>query len=55
MFKSYDSNVDDDYSVKTIFLTCYENAYNYFDNEKYDICFLSTIDIIKNPMIVFEI
>lgn len=55
MFKYYDSNVDDDYSVKTIFLTCYENAYNYFDNEKYDICFLSTIDIIKNPMIVFEI
>lgn len=55
MFKCYDSNVDDEYSIKTIFLTCFENAYNYFDNEKNDICFLSTIDIIKNPMVVFDV
>lgn len=53
-FKFYVSEVDVEYSVKTIFLTYHENAYKYFDHEQEnDITFLSAIEIVENPMIVF--
>lgn len=55
LFKFYDSQIDSEYSVKTIFLTYHENAYKYFDHAKAaDIVFMSGIDIIRNPMAVFE-
>lgn len=53
-FKFYVSEVTVEYSVKTIFLTYHENAYKYFDHEQEnDITFLSAVEIIENPMIVF--
>lgn len=53
-FKSYAPEVDDEYSVKTIFLTYHENAYKYFEHEhENDITFLSAIEIVDNPMGVF--
>lgn len=53
-FKFYVPEVDDQYSVKTIFLTYHENAYKYFEHEKKnDITFLSSIEIMENPMSVF--
>ena len=54
-FKFYVPEVGDQYSVKTIFLTYHENAYKYFDHAKEnDITFLSSIEIVKNPMIIFD-
>ena len=53
-FKFYVPEVDDEYSVKTIFLTYHENAYKYFEHEhENDITFLSDIEIVDNPMSVF--
>ena len=53
-FKFYVPEVDDQYSVKTIFLTYHENAYKYFEHDKEnDITFLSSIEIVENPMSVF--
>ena len=53
-FKFYVPEVDAKYSVKTIFLTYHENAYKYFEHEQEnDIIFLSAIEIVDNPMIVF--
>ncbi|EKY21783.1 hypothetical protein [Capnocytophaga sp. oral taxon 326] len=53
-FKFYVPEVDAQYSVKTIFLTYHENAYKYFEHDQVnDITFLSTIDIVADPMIVF--
>lgn len=53
-FKFYVPEVDDEYSVKTIFLTYHENAYKYFEHENdNDITFLSAIEIVDNPMNVF--
>ena len=53
-FKFYVPEVDDEYSVKTIFLTYHENAYKYFEHEhENDITFLSAIEIVDNPMNVF--
>lgn len=53
-FKLYVPEVDAQYSVKTIFLTYHENAYKYFEhNQVNDITFLSAIDIVGDPMIVF--
>lgn len=55
LFRFYDASVDDKYTVKTVFLTYHENAYNYFEHDKnLDIVFLSAMDIVQNPMIVFE-
>ena len=55
LFRFYEASVDDDYKVKTVFLTYHENAYNYFEHDVENaIMFLSAIDIVKNPMIVFE-
>lgn len=55
LFGFYESSIDDDYRIKTIFLTYHENAYNYFEHDtNHDIVFLSAMDIIQNPMIVFE-
>lgn len=55
LFKFYETSIDDKYTVKTIFLTYHENAYNYFEHDANpDIVFLSAMDIIQNPMIVFE-
>ncbi len=54
-FKFYVPEVGNQYSVKTIFLTYHENAYKYFDHAKEnDITFLSSIEIVKNPMIIFD-
>lgn len=53
-FKFYVPEVDDEYSVKTIFLTYHENAYKYFEHEHdNNITFLSAIEIVENPMDVF--
>lgn len=53
-FKFYVPEVDDQYSVKTIFLTYHENAYKYFEHDmEIDITFLSSIDIVEDPMSVF--
>lgn len=53
-FKFYVPEVDDEYSVKTIFLTYHENAYKYFEHKhENDITFLSAIEIVDNPMNVF--
>ena len=53
-FKFYVSEIDDEYSVKTIFLTYHENAYKYFEHElENDITFLSAVEIVENPMILF--
>lgn len=55
LFRFYEASVDNEYSVKTIFLTYHENAYNYFEHDMNpDIEFLSAMDIVQNPMIVFE-
>lgn len=54
-FQKYVKEVDENYRVQTIFLTYHESAYNYFEHEdKNDILFLSAIDLIENPMIVFN-
>lgn len=54
-FRFYVPEVNDTYIVKTIFLTYHENAYNYFEHEEdYGLTFLSAMDIIENPMVVFE-
>ena len=53
-FKFYVSEIDDEYSVKMIFLTYHENAYKYFEHElENDITFLSAVEIVENPMILF--
>lgn len=53
-FKFYVPEVDDEYSIKTIFLTYHENAYKYFEHKhENDITFLSAIEIVDNPMNVF--
>ena len=53
-FKFYVPEIDEQYSVKTIFLTYHENAYKYFEHEREnDIIYLSTIEIVDNPMNVF--
>ena len=53
-FKLYVPEVDAEYSVKTIFLTYHENAYKYFEHElENDITFLSAVEIVENPMILF--
>lgn len=53
-FKFYVSEIDDEYSVKTIFLTYHDNAYKYFEHElENDITFLSAVEIVENPMILF--
>lgn len=55
-FKTYVPEVDAQYSVKTIFLTCHENAYKYFDHgQKNDITFLSVVDVLENPMRIFSL
>lgn len=55
LFRFYEASVDDEYKVKTVFLTYHENAYNYFEhNTNLDIVFLSAMDIVQNPMVVFE-
>ena len=54
IFKCLESSVDAEYTVKTVFLTYHENAYKYFEhNTNLEIVFLSAIDIVENPMIVF--
>lgn len=54
-FKFYVPEVDDTYNVSTIFLTYHENAYNYFEHQNdFGLRFLSAMDIVENPMIVFE-
>lgn len=54
-FKFYVPEVDDTYNVNTIFLTYHENAYNYFEHQDdFGLRFLSAMDIVENPMIVFE-
>lgn len=54
-FKFYVPEVDDTYIVSTIFLTYHENAYNYFEHkDDFGLRFLSAMDIVENPMIVFE-
>lgn len=53
-FKFYVPEVDDEYSVKTIFLTYHENAYKYFEHElENGITFLSAVEIVENPMSLF--
>lgn len=52
-FKFYVPEIDDSYVVRTIFLTYHENAYNYFDHEDIGIIFISAMDIIENPLVVF--
>ena len=55
MFRYYEASVDDEYTVKTVFLTYHENAYKYFEHDTNpDIVFLSAMDVVQNPMIVFE-
>ena len=55
LFRYYEASVDDGYTVKTIFLTYHENAYNYFEHDTNpEIVFLSAMDIVQNPMVVFE-
>lgn len=54
-FQKVTYHYDDGYIVKTVFLTYHENAYNYFEHDiENAIMFLSAIEIVKNPMIVFE-
>ena len=54
-FMSYVPEVDVQFSVKTIFLTYHENAYKYFEhNQENDITFLSAVEIVENPMSLFE-
>lgn len=54
-FKFYVPEVDDQYSVKTIFLTYHENAYKYFEHDQENnITFLSAVDIVEDPLIIFE-
>ena len=53
-FKFYMPDIDDQYSINTIFLTYHENAYKYFEHDQENnITFLSAIDIVADPMIVF--
>ena len=55
VFKFYVPEVDDTYIVSTIFLTYHENAYNYFEHkDDFGLRFLSAMDIVENPMVVFE-
>ena len=54
LFRFYDASIDDKYTVKTVFLTYHENAYNYFEHDtNLDIVFLSAMDVVQNPMVVF--
>ena len=54
MFRYYEASVDDEYTVKTVFLTYHENAYKYFEHDiNPDIVFLSAMDVVQNPMVVF--
>lgn len=54
-FKFYVPEIDDSYSLKSIFLTYHENAYNYFEHDSdFGLTYLSAMDIIENPMIVFD-
>lgn len=54
-FQKYAKEVGKSYTVKTIFMTYKESACNYFEHEdKVDILFLSAIDLIENPMVVFD-
>lgn len=54
LFKFCEASVNDEYTVKTVFLTYHENAYNYFEHDTNpDIMFLSAMDIIQTPKIVF--
>lgn len=53
-FKTLDDYVDADYSIQTVFLTLNECAYPYFEHDEMtDITFLSALDIIEDPLIVF--
>lgn len=52
-FKFYVPEIDNSYCVRTIFLTYHENAYNYFEHEDVGINFISAMDIIENPSVVF--
>ena len=55
MFRYYEASVNDEYTVKTVFLTYHENAYKYFEHDiNPDIVFLSAMDVVQNPMVVFE-
>ena len=54
-FQKVTYHYDDGYTVKTVFLTYHENAYNYFEHDTNpEIVFLSAMDIVQNPMVVFE-
>lgn len=53
-FKTLDDCVDADYSIQTVFLTLNECAYPYFEHDEMtDITFLSVLDLIEDPLIVF--
>lgn len=55
MFKSYSSEVDDTYNVKTWFVTYYEPAYRYVKHSTPSpIDMLSAFEIIRDPYCVFD-
>lgn len=54
-FKKLDSTVDNTYTVNMVYLTYYEPSYKFFEHHlTSEIKFVSGIDIIKNPMCIFD-
>ena len=55
LFKYYYDGIDDTYEVKTIFLTCEEPTYKYFEHlQETSITLLSAFDIIKDYNVIFQ-
>ena len=53
-FKKIDSNIDESYSISTILLSMNVDVYRYIIGEQSSIKFYSAIEIIENPLIIFE-
>lgn len=53
-FKKIDSNVDESFSISTILLSMNVDSYRYIVGEQTSIKLYSAIEIIENPLIVFE-
>lgn len=53
-FKKIDFNIDESFSISTILLSMNVDVYRYIIGEQSSIKFYSAIEIIENPMIVFE-
>ena len=53
-FKMIDSNIDESYSISTILLSMNVDVYRYIIGEQTSIKLYSAIEIIENPLVIFE-